>query len=227
MKLKDLITIQRNTYIIIKGNYIGTITFKTGNARPIASIEGNGLSENQSEQITTESESGRSFDTILYTNTQTADEYASVEIIVTKLGNKEMYVTDKYNGRERRSYSKFRNIFYWGNSSNLPYSATNNGENHGDVPAPFILTDTSGVDANTSKTYKITDDLQITVGGTGQTAMSNIIWDSKTGIVSARIGTSDKNVPISYTGNSLGGIPVGGCMPELNGAKLQYHYWYY
>ena len=130
----------------------------------------------------------------------------------------------KYDG----SYSTFK-TFDWNAYGVLSpdEDSSQKGENYGDIPAPFILTDTNGVAANTSKTYKITEDLQITVGGTGQAAMSNIIWDSKTGIVSARIGTSEKNATISYTGNSLGGIPVGGCTPVLNGATLQYHYWYY
>jgi hypothetical protein len=49
-------------------------------------------------------------------------------------------------------------------------------------------------------------------------------------MVSAKIGTSNKQVPIAYSGNSLGAIPVGGLDSDkinLNGATLKYHYWYY
>ena len=43
---------EKDTYITIKGKYTGTIAFKRGSVRPMASIEGDGVSEEYSKQIT-------------------------------------------------------------------------------------------------------------------------------------------------------------------------------
>ena len=220
------ITIQKNSQVIIKGKYYGIIQLLHNNY-VVTEIQGDGLSEiNYSEKLTG-TENARIFNSILLKN----DVNASIEIIVTINPEERIFVTTLQDGRHDSSYSKFKNKSYWRPRDNLSISATTcKGENPGDIEAPFILTDENGINSEQSKTYKITEDLQITVGGAGQSAMSNIIWDSKTGMVSAKIGTSEKNVPISYTGNSLGGIPVGGLDSDklkLNGATLKYHYWYY
>lgn len=131
------------------------------------------------------------------------------------------------NGKIASSYSSFRNKNQWIPSSGLTdTTGTCNGENPGDIPAPFILTYLGEINAGASKTFTV-GNCSITVGGTGQSKLSNIVWDSKTGMVSAKIGTSSTQVPIAYSGNSLGAIPVGGCSTTLNGATLKYHYWYY
>ena len=119
------------------------------------------------------------------------------------------------------------------------------GENYGDVPAPFVL-----------KYSTITEDLKFTVGSNhiivrakeyevdnpdkpGPT-FTNFKWDSKTGMVSAKINGAANEVPISYEGDSCGEIPVGGVntikiekwitnqwVDTGNKPTLEYNYWYY
>lgn len=149
--------------------------------------------------------------------------------------------TETLNGKEFSNYSTlFKNAEQWAVSSGLAtldedgvyqnaFLNICTGENPGDIPAPFILTYEDTIEEDESLTFTV-GDCSITVGGEGQSALSNIVWDSKTGMVSAKVGTSVDQVPIAYSGNSLGAIPVGGLNSdeiELNGATLKYHYWYY
>jgi hypothetical protein len=133
------------------------------------------------------------------------------------------------SGKNFDSYSGFRNGSEWKIASGLTSSTGScTGENPGDLPAPFTLTH-SGIDAGVSITFKV-GDLSITVGGTTSKQLRDIIWDSKTGMVSAKVDNSSTHTAIPYTGNSLGGIPVGGILPadiSINGGTLNYHYWYY
>ena len=57
----------------------------------------------------------------------------------------------------------------------------------------------------------------------------NLRWDSRTGIVSgtATSAVDSERFPIYVAGKTIGAIPVGGCSVALNGATLNYHYWYY
>ena len=145
-------------------------------------------------------------------------------------------ISGNASGKKITSYNDFKNKDLWATASGLTTN-DNAGQNPGDIPAPFVLNhnpknangiSVPAVEAESEKTYSITEDIYITVGGAGQSALYDLTWDSKTGIVSARIGDSAApKKPIAYSGNSLGGIPVGGCTPVLNGATLQYHYWYY
>lgn len=134
------------------------------------------------------------------------------------------------SGKIASSYNSFRNKNQWIASSSLTNTTgACTGENPGDIPAPFILTHPGEIGAGASKTF-IVGDCSITVGGTGQSKLSNIVWDSKTGMVSAKIGDDTVAKPIAYSGNSLGAIPVDGLGSDkiqLNGATLKYHYWYY
>ena len=98
------------------------------------------------------------------------------------------------------------------------------GANPGDLPAPFILSKSGTTNANT--TFTITDKLYIKT----LTTVYDLKWDSKTGIVSGLSSASAEEstrAPVPVEGNTVGGIPVGGCQPEINGATLTYHYWYY
>lgn len=95
---------------------------------------------------------------------------------------------------------------------------TNNvnvGENHGDISAPFIVTYNS-----------IIEDLKITIGTQHiiirakdyvqddptkpGPKFTDLKWDSKTGMVSAKINNAVNEVPISYEGNSCGELPISG-----------------
>lgn len=94
------------------------------------------------------------------------------------------------------------------------------GDNYGDVPAPFIVTK---MNVSANQIFKVAD-CEITV----KEACSNFKWDSKTGLVTGKVGSETKERPIQYTGTSYGTIPVGGTTNiELNGATLDYDYWYY
>lgn len=94
--------------------------------------------------------------------------------------------------------------------------AVNVGENYGDIPTPFIL----------KYSTTIIEDLKFTVGSNyviirakeyeaGNSAkpgpaFTDFKWDSKTGMVSARINGAANGVPISFEGTSCCTIPVGG-----------------
>ena len=139
----------------------------------------------------------------------------------------------KGDGKDFNSYSDFRNRNEWQLASDLT-STTGAcmGENPGDLPAPFIFKHNDGttditINENTSETFKI-GDLEITVGGVGSKSLTGVTWDSKTGMVSAKVDGDSDYTPIPYTGTSTGAIPVGGTTTlDLNGGTLKYHYWYY
>ena len=98
------------------------------------------------------------------------------------------------------------------------------GENCGDLPAPFVLSKSGITDANT--TFAITDKLYIKT----LDVVYELEWDSKTGVVSGLSSASaaeSTRAPVPVEGNTVGGIPVDGCSPTLNGATLTYQYWYY
>jgi hypothetical protein len=112
------------------------------------------------------------------------------------------------------------------------FAATCNGENPGDIPAPFIFKHNNGttdftISEKTSKTFKV-GGLEITVGGAKSKSLTGVTWDSKTGMVTAKVGGASDYTPIPYTGTSIGAIPVGGTTTlDLGGGTLTYHYWYY
>lgn len=96
------------------------------------------------------------------------------------------------------------------------------GENYGDLPASFVYTNSAQILANTT----------IELGNIGSITIledcTNLTWDSRTGLVTGRIG--DIVRPIYYTGNSLISIPVGEkIFPNLflQNEELKYNYWYY
>lgn len=137
------------------------------------------------------------------------------------------------NGKDQDSYSYFNNKIQWAGASGLTSSTgACNGENPGELPAPFMFKYNDGtvditISENTSKTFKV-GDLEITVGGIGSKSLTDVTWDSKTGMVSAKVGGAPDYTPIPYTGTSIGAIPVGGTTAlDLDGGTLTYHYWYY
>jgi hypothetical protein len=110
--------------------------------------------------------------------------------------------------------------YLWAEASGLTSTTgTCTGENPGDLPAPFFFSKTGATNANT--TFKV-GNLQITTS----TAVIDLQWNSKTGLVTGLVGGVRKAVP--YTGNAFGDIPVGGTSTlQLNGGTLDYDYWYY
>lgn len=132
--------------------------------------------------------------------------------------------TGTANGKDLDSYTAtdFSNKTQWAAASGLtPSTGTCTGENPGDLPAPFKLTKTSLV--QTGDKFQV-GDLQIVIG----TNCYNLEWDSKTGLVLGSETSTSAQIPINFTGESCGGIPVGGTNAlTLNDGALSYHYWYY
>jgi hypothetical protein len=92
------------------------------------------------------------------------------------------------------------------------------------LPAPFVLTKSGETAKGT--TFQITNNLSITT----QSVVYSLKWDSKTGLVSGLSSSEADEAtrkPVLVTGNTVGGIPAGGCTLSINGATLKYHYWYY
>lgn len=129
------------------------------------------------------------------------------------------------DGKNIGSYGMFNNKSLWAAGSGLTSSTRAcTGENPGDLPAPFILSKSGTTNANT--TFTITDKLYIKT----LTTVYGLKWDSKTGVVSglsSALAAESTRAPVPVEGNTVGGIPVGGCSPTINGATLTYHYWYY
>ena len=130
------------------------------------------------------------------------------------------------NGKKATSYNSFSGKNDWIGASGLTKdTGTCTGENPGDLPTHFVLSKTGQIAENS--TFKV-GDLVVTT----KQATYNLKWDSKTGMVSGTLtneATSTRK-PIRYEGDSLGIIPVGGLNQRdltLNGATLNYHYWYY
>ena len=128
------------------------------------------------------------------------------------------------SNEDGRSLSNYVDALYptkreWQEGSRLPYVHVD-GKNYGDIPAPFIVNQAS---ANSGTTFKV-GTCQITI----QETCTNFKWDSKTGLVTGKVGSETTARPIKYTGKSYGTIPTSGA--ELNlptGATIQYNYWYY
>ena len=159
------------------------------------------------------------------------EPYAHTPDTNTKLSEK-LAANKKFNG-DGRALNSYYNILYpsknqWAAASGLQNTYTP-GSNYGDIPAPFVYSKVGQIGKNTEiQIGPNTLGLKIKI----EQDTYNLQWDSKTGMVS---GTTDSSLtsprkPIDYSGNALGGIPVGG-IPEdslnLQGGSLTYHYWYY
>ena len=127
------------------------------------------------------------------------------------------------DGRIFNSYIDYnRNL--WKETSGLLNTA-GSGENPGDIPAPFILTIDEAAEGTE---FAITQDLSITTLST----VYKLEWNSKTGVVSGLLSSTaaeSTRKPVPVSGNTVGGIPVGGCdLTSLpSGTTVTYHYWYY
>ena len=123
----------------------------------------------------------------------------------------------------------------WKLASGLKESGTVGvGENYGDLVATFILS--KSTETNSGSVLKV-GDLEITL----QDKVYKLKWDSKTGIVSGTNSDGEENTrkPVPFSGNSLGGIPVGDSITwglkenttpisySTTNCTLTYHYWYY
>ena len=156
--------------------------------------------------------------------------YAHTPDANTKV-SKEMTGADNFvgDGKILSSYSDniYTNKHQWAEASGLPSTGNvGKGENHGDLPAHFVLIKNGAVSANT--TFSV-GDASITI----PTACYDLEWNSKSGIVKAATSANGDKALIRFTGNSCGTIPVNGITElqknslENQQATLKYHYWYY
>ena len=139
------------------------------------------------------------------------------------------------DGRDINSYflSEHPNKNEWIISSNLVTQVYNNlvqhkgAINRGQLPAHFQLTASSITFSSTNPKLKI-GDCEVVLSVEKDTKYEGFIWDSKTGIIKAK-DTAGKTIYFSYTGDSVGTIPVNTTgiyieYPET--MTLNYHYWY-
>ena len=155
--------------------------------------------------------------------------------------------TGTASGKIWSNYNGFNNKNQWGISSGLAKmngtvmensrGAICVGENLGDLPTHFVFKYNNAI--TSTQTFAV-GELTITVSGTSSKPLKDITWDSKTGMVTAKINNAATQTPIPYVGNSTGAIPIGGVEKwglvitsggttsySQNGCKLNYHYWYY
>ena len=139
--------------------------------------------------------------------------------------SKKIFADGKF-GADGKSLDSYLDFLYfnkdqWAAVSGLQ-SLHDKGMNPGDIPAPFVYS----LDEDVAKETEITiDNLKITIGQNTH----NLKWDSKTGIVSGTNSDGDETTrkPLPHSGESLGGIPVGGTATFPQTGTLTYHYWYY
>ena len=123
------------------------------------------------------------------------------------------------NGKKLYAYNRFDSKNEWAAASGLlDTTGFCEGENPGDIPTTFVLFKTGNIIKDTSftveNTIKVLEDC------------IDLEWDSKTGIVSGKVNGTRR--PVRYSGVSTCGIsPNGAKNIYLNGATLNYHYWYY
>ena len=140
-------------------------------------------------------------------------------------------IMQKPNPKITNDYSAF---YYptkreWYEASGLPlHSAPTT--NVGDLPATFKVLYQPGAQ-DTYVTFNV-GEAEVTVTGIDTNKYSNMTWDSKLGIISAKInGVGDPKV-IPCTGNPYTSIPVGGSTIPGKSAgtgslSIEYDLWYY
>jgi hypothetical protein len=145
--------------------------------------------------------------------------------VINKEGN-------EVDGRLFSSYNAFLNANQWKAAASLLENGTpGQGENPGDIPAPFIFESNAvskgeliwfGTKANDKKPG-------IEIGKEG----SYFRWDSKTGIAVINMEAKNEEI-IPIHGTTVYAIPpdkekeegwiIGG---DITPTTLKYHYWYY
>lgn len=105
------------------------------------------------------------------------------------------------------------NLPQWKEASGLKEEATNNGENYGDIPAHFVLKIPylEAQDENVYYEIALKTDNQsasIRIEVLKNKDYTNLLWDSKTGIITAEDDSGNEKLIPSITGFSCGTIPV-------------------
>jgi hypothetical protein len=162
------------------------------------------------------------------------------------------------SGKESKAYDGFWNKDQWIAASGLPTTHTV-GRNYGDLPTHFVLKAPQSLTDYSNSEYiqfKVGDLVikikhesttkDVTTGAITYNHYQEIEWNSRTGVVSAKVkptpdATELKRMPILCTGTTLGTIPPnttgvtwgiagsnGGYSTYSNSnLTLDYHYWYY
>ena len=141
---------------------------------------------------------------------------------------------EKCDGKDINSYSiaDYPNKKEWAIASNLatfPYFDFNHSIgaiNRGQLPAPFQLT-ASSVSFNSTNPKLQVGDCAVVLSVEKDAIYKDFVWDSKTGIIKAKDG--DNIIYISYSGDSIGTIPVNTTGIKISypeAMTLNYHYWY-
>ena len=107
---------------------------------------------------------------------------------------------------------------------------TKDGDNYGDIPAPFIVNcQLIGTSVDSTTTWTVGN---LTVVIKGQ--WYDVQWDSKTGLITGKLKKEDEEknrVAIPYIGTSYGALPVSDNTVNIvnisENATLTYNYWYY
>lgn len=124
------------------------------------------------------------------------------------------------------SYRYFQN--YESFKANLPGDSSSSNQ-YGDLPFHFVAKLYAPGSGALQKIYKIKQNgveiFSITVKFPSGAAYTDIQWDSKTGLVTAKKDSLDR-VPLEYTGNALGTIEPGLYVTE-GIYEMDHHYWYY
>lgn len=132
------------------------------------------------------------------------------------------YNNDAYQTKDEWAFSSglFGTAAQVGETRTVPASAASYVVNYGDVPAPFVAKKSSVTSGTTLKVGEV----EIKVLET----CTNLVWDSRTGMVSATV--DGKIRPVNYSGVSCGTIPTGGIqinLTNLNFSQVEYKFWYY
>ena len=132
------------------------------------------------------------------------------------------YKNDAYQTKDEWAFSSglFGPAALVGEERAVPSSTASYVVNYGDVPAPFIAKKSSVTSGTTLKVGEV----EIMVLET----CTNLVWDSRTGMVSATI--DGKTRPVNYSGVSCGTIPTGGIqinLTNLRFSQVEYKFWYY
>lgn len=191
------------------------LTFYAGSTALTKTNKGSTMVQFSKEQLITSIKSNSNVSVKIYTADSTGT-------------NRTLWKWSAY-GKRAQAYNSFGSTDEWLGTSGLEDGRSYcTGENPGDVPTTFTLTyATKNGDNSANKTFKV-GDLSITIDKSELAAGNQIIWDSKTGLVTKKVGTTE--TLISYTGTGCGAIPVNGLTSaqlNLQGGTLNYHYWYY
>lgn len=129
---------------------------------------------------------------------------------------------DKFEGKSLASYTSFTNKDDWSNASGLSLATAGKsmGENPGQLPATFIYKHPVKLmnNGSISNYYKIKignsisgfSGAAIIIELPAKKVYNELTWDSKTGLVKAKIGTSTIPTLIPVTGDVCASIPMNG-----------------